>query len=311
MGNPPRVTAGLGEVSGGAHDDGGGSARRRIAGARVPATRASLGPRHLAQDDQEDDVALTEGLRWVEVRRRVTVDNGRRRRQVGLRGKVDAEALRASGHRGSTRGDPAKVLWGLGRSGDHRRRGIARAEQDTGGGPRARFRRGQGSGSRVEASGSFLAGRQSCCEPWPELGCTGAAGPRRSRGAARRSKRPVVLGIRGGCSAAVGHKEGLREGLRGPIKEEAGGLGVHAPVGIAAVIRAGEADRATALRDSGSGKETSGRRARTGDWPMGSCSGTGWSGATCSDGTAGRNRGSRLGEEEGKEGDGHRQVGSG
>jgi hypothetical protein len=44
MGNPPRVTAGLGEVSGGAHDDGGGSARRHIAGACVPATRASLGP---------------------------------------------------------------------------------------------------------------------------------------------------------------------------------------------------------------------------------------------------------------------------
>jgi hypothetical protein len=33
--------------------------------------------------------------------------------------------------------------------------------------------------------------------------------------------------------------------------------------------------------------------------------------ATCSDGTAGRNRGSRREEEEGKEGDGHRQVGSG
>jgi hypothetical protein len=42
---------------------------------------------------------------------------------------------------------------------------------------------------------------------------------------------------------------------------------------------------------------------------MGSCSGTGWSGATCSDGTAGRNSGSRRGKEEGKEGDGHRQVG--
>jgi hypothetical protein len=119
----------------------------------------------------------------------------------------------------------------------------------------------------------------------------------------------VVLGIRGGCSAAVGHKEGLREGLQGPNKEVAGGLGVHAPVEIAAMIRAGEADRATAPRDPGSGKETSGRRVRTGDCSMGSCSVAGWSGATCSDGTAGRNRGSRRGEEEGKEGDGHRQVG--
>jgi hypothetical protein len=119
---------------------------------------------------------------------------------------------------------------------------------------------------------------------------------------------PVVLGIRGGYSAAVGHKEGLREGLQGPIKEEAGGLGVRAPVGIAVVIRMKEADRATARRDPGSGKGASGRRARTGDWPMGSCSVAGWSGATYSDGTAGRNRGSRRGEE-GKEGDGHRQVG--
>jgi hypothetical protein len=121
---------------------------------------------------------------------------------------------------------------------------------------------------------------------------------------------PVVLGIRGGCSAAVGHKEGLREGLQWPIKEEAGGLGMRAPVEIAAVTRTEEADHATARCDPSSGKETSGRRACTGDWPMGSCSVAGWSGATYSDGTAGRNRGSRRGEEEGKEGDGHRQVGS-
>jgi hypothetical protein len=79
---------------------------------------------------------------------------------------------------------------------------------------------------------------------------------------------------------------------------------VRAPVGIAAVIRAGEADRATTRRDPGSGKEASGRRARTGDWPVGSCSSAGWSGATSSDGTAGRNRGSRREEEEGKEGGG-------
>jgi hypothetical protein len=44
MGNSPRAKAGLGEVSGGAHDDGGGSAWWHNAGARVPATRASLGP---------------------------------------------------------------------------------------------------------------------------------------------------------------------------------------------------------------------------------------------------------------------------
>jgi hypothetical protein len=140
MGNPPRVTAGLVEVSGGAHDDGGGSARRRIAGARVPATRARLGPRYLAQDDQEDDVVLTEGLRWVGVRRRVTVDNGRRRRWVRLRGKVDAEALRASGHRGSTRGGAVKVTWELGSTETRRRRSILVAAELTGNGGHGEIR---------------------------------------------------------------------------------------------------------------------------------------------------------------------------
>jgi hypothetical protein len=42
MGTSPRAKAGLGEASG--DDDGGGSAWRRIAGACVPAARASLGP---------------------------------------------------------------------------------------------------------------------------------------------------------------------------------------------------------------------------------------------------------------------------
>jgi hypothetical protein len=77
-----------------------------------------------------------------------------------------------------------------------------------------------------------------------------------------------VLGIRGGCSAAVGHKEGLREGLQGPIKEKAGGLGVRAPVGIAIMIRVGEADRATTLRDSARGKKLleGGHARETGRW---------------------------------------------
>jgi hypothetical protein len=60
MGKPPRAKAGLGKGLGCTHDDGGGSARRCITGTRVPATRAGLGPLHLAQGDQEDDVVLTE-----------------------------------------------------------------------------------------------------------------------------------------------------------------------------------------------------------------------------------------------------------
>jgi hypothetical protein len=76
MGNSPRAKVGLGEASGGAHDDGGGSARRRITGARVLAARASLGPRHLAQDDQEDDVVLTEGLNGPGKQRRLAGNEG-------------------------------------------------------------------------------------------------------------------------------------------------------------------------------------------------------------------------------------------
>jgi hypothetical protein len=225
--------------------------------------------------------------------------------------EVDAGVPKAPSLHRSTCGAPAKKAEGSAGPERHRRRAIAAAGRLTRGGVLGKIPARAGLELREDASESFQAARRSCCGPWPGLGCGGAMGPRRSRGAARRSKRPVVLGIRGGCSAAVGHKEGLREKLQGPNKEEACGLGVRAPMGIAVVIRAGEADRATARCDPGSGKETSGRRARTGDWPMGSCSVVGWSGATYSDGTAGRNRGSRRGEEEGKEGDGHRQVGSG
>jgi hypothetical protein len=106
-------------------------------------------------------VVLTEGSNWPEKQRRVVGGEGRAAGMGGAREGRRCRGLRASGHRGSTRGDPAKVLRRLGRSRDHRRRGIARAEQDTGSGPRARFQRGQDSGSRVEASGSFLAVRRS------------------------------------------------------------------------------------------------------------------------------------------------------
>jgi hypothetical protein len=67
---------------------------------------------------------------------------GRRRRRSGFMGKTAAEGLRAFGHRGSTRGGPARVPWGSGVSDDHRRRGIARAERLTGGG--FRFNSGTG-----------------------------------------------------------------------------------------------------------------------------------------------------------------------
>jgi hypothetical protein len=87
MRDPPGATAGLGEGSGGAHDDGGGSARRCIAGASVPATRASLGPQNLAQDDQVDDVVLTKGLNGPKKQSRMADDEGRAAGTGGARGE--------------------------------------------------------------------------------------------------------------------------------------------------------------------------------------------------------------------------------
>jgi hypothetical protein len=52
----------------------------------------------------------------------VIVDDGQAGpRRSGFVGRAAAEGLRAPRHRGSTRGDPTKVLRGLGRFGDHRR----------------------------------------------------------------------------------------------------------------------------------------------------------------------------------------------
>jgi hypothetical protein len=112
LGRPSRAKAGRGKDSGCAHDDRGGSARRCIAGARVPATRASFGLRHLAQDDQGNDVVLTEGLNGPERQRKMVGDEGRAARTGGAHGGRRCRGLHASGHRGSTRGDPAKILRG-------------------------------------------------------------------------------------------------------------------------------------------------------------------------------------------------------
>jgi hypothetical protein len=64
---------------------------------------------------------LTEGLNGSEERRKLVGDEGRAAETAALAEKVDAGVLQASDHRGSTRGDPAKILRGLGRSGDHQR----------------------------------------------------------------------------------------------------------------------------------------------------------------------------------------------
>jgi hypothetical protein len=64
---------------------------------------------------------LTKGSNWPEKQRRAVGGEGRAAGTGGARGGRRCRGLRACGHRGSTRGDPAKVLRGLGRSEDHRR----------------------------------------------------------------------------------------------------------------------------------------------------------------------------------------------
>jgi hypothetical protein len=84
---------------------------------------------------------LTEGSNWLVKQRRVVGGEGRAARTGGARGGRRCRGLRASGHRGSTRGDPAKILRGLGRSGDHRRRSILVETELTGNGGHGEIRR--------------------------------------------------------------------------------------------------------------------------------------------------------------------------
>jgi hypothetical protein len=115
-----------------------------------------------------------------------------RRGRAALAEEAAAGALWTPRLHGSTRGAPAKVLRGSGRSGDHRWQGIARAERLTGGG--FGFNSGTGRlGVEGRSFGKLPGGEAELLRPLPELRCTGAADPRRSRGAERRSKAAAVL----------------------------------------------------------------------------------------------------------------------
>jgi len=96
-----------------------------------------------------------------------------------------AGLIPASGSRGSIRGAPAEVLRGSGRSVNGRRRGIAAAEQLTGGDARARFRRCRslGPGLRaLEAFWGYGGAIAVACRGW-------SAAERRGYGGARASSR--------------------------------------------------------------------------------------------------------------------------
>jgi hypothetical protein len=111
-----------------------------LTGMRVLATRMAYSLQHLTGED----VLLTEVLVRAELQR--SVAGG-----TELGDGVDTGLLRASGSRGLTREALAEMLRGSGRSGDRRRRGIARAEHLTGGGPRC-----NSGATRVEVAGGEL-----------------------------------------------------------------------------------------------------------------------------------------------------------
>ena len=85
---------------------------------------------------------LTVGLWWPELRSMEVVGEVRRRVGAELDDGVGAGVLRAPGLHGSTRGVPVKPEEGLAGPEWHRRRGIAAADELTGGRSRAEIRRG-------------------------------------------------------------------------------------------------------------------------------------------------------------------------
>jgi hypothetical protein len=82
----PRAKARHGRGSSDEHDGGGGSARWRNDGARVPGARKDPGLRHLAHKLRGFDAMLTRGLRRPKLRRKEDDDDDRRRRGSGSRG---------------------------------------------------------------------------------------------------------------------------------------------------------------------------------------------------------------------------------
>jgi hypothetical protein len=147
---------------------------------------------------------------------------------VALVERVDAGRLRVPGLHGSAREALAEMLWGLRRSGNHRRRGIEVAEQITGGnvGSNSGRRTGRARGGRAWGApwhqGEAIVG---VGRGW------GAAGWRFHGGARSLGRRSKAAGGAGGSGRLQcgGRAQG---GLKGPIKGEAGDLGVHAPVGL-------------------------------------------------------------------------------
>jgi hypothetical protein len=84
---------------------------------------------------------LTEGSNWPVKQRRVVGGEGRAARTGGAHGGRRCRGLRASGHRGSTRGGAVKVTRELGSTETRRRRSTLVAAELTGNGSRGEIRR--------------------------------------------------------------------------------------------------------------------------------------------------------------------------
>jgi hypothetical protein len=123
-----------------------GSGRRTSPASGVPEARAGPRPRHLAHKLRGGSVMLTRGLWWPGLRRKEEDDDDRRRRGSGARGPTATGGLRGSNYSGSTQEAPVQVIKKLREPGTQRRGRIAAAEQITGGGVVAQFRRCRGLG---------------------------------------------------------------------------------------------------------------------------------------------------------------------
>jgi hypothetical protein len=127
-----------------------------------------------------------------------------RQRRAALAEEAAAGALRTPRLHGSMRGAPAKVLRGSGRSGNHRRRGIARAERLTGGGFRSNSgtARAQGRGQKLrEASWRRGGATAGDVVAWgaaerPDHGETEATGAGKEGGGGAGDLRGCRAGVR-------------------------------------------------------------------------------------------------------------------
>jgi hypothetical protein len=128
----------------------GGSGQRSSPACARSRPRVAYDLRRLALKVRGEDVMLTKARDRLERGGVVTSTADRRRRWLGFVERAATEGLWAPGHRGSTRGGPAKVLRELIGPAVHRRQAIAAAAVLTCGDLRGKFRPKNGPGVASE-----------------------------------------------------------------------------------------------------------------------------------------------------------------